>query len=280
MASFTNQATLTYGGLRLSSNVVQGTLNTQLSVTKTALSADYAPGGTVAYAISIVSSASVAFDALTLTDDLAAIPFGSGTVAPLQYVTGSVRLFANGVPQPAPTVASAAPLQITDLSVPAGGNLLVLYQAEVTEFASPEADGQLVNTATLSGADLPEPLEASATVDRAQNAELTLEKEISPAALNPGDSVSYTFTLQNSGVVPAQGAVLEDTFDPVLTGLTVTLNGAAWAASNYSYDAQTGVFATAADALTVPAAVSTQDAQTGAWQTVPGTLVLTVTGTV
>ena len=48
----------------------------------------------------------------------------------------------------------------------------------------------------------------------------------------------------------------------------------------YSYDETTGVFATTAGAITVPAATYTQNAQTGEWTIVPGTSTLVVSGTV
>ena len=42
--------------------------------------------------------------------------------------------------------------------------------------------------------------------------------------------------------------------------------------TQYTYDAATGVFATAAGVVTVPAATFTQDAATGAYSTTPGTV--------
>ena len=94
----------------------------------------------------------------------------------------------------------------------------------------------------------------------------------------------YLVTIQNTGNTAADAAaaiVITDTFDPRLTDLTVTLNGTALTApTQYTYDAATGVFATAAGVVTVPAATFTQDAATGAYSTTPGTAVLTVTGTV
>ena len=74
---------------------------------------------------------------------------------------------------------------------------------------------------------------------------------------------------------------MTDTFDPILSGLTVTFNGAAWApTTNYTYNAATGAFATVAGQITVPAATYTQNAATGEWSTTPGVSTLTVTGTV
>lgn len=94
----------------------------------------------------------------------------------------------------------------------------------------------------------------------------------------------YTFTIQNTGNTPVTATddvILRDTFDPVLNGLTVTYNGAPWTAgTQYTYDGTTGLFATTAGQITVPAATYTQDPVTGAWAVTPGVSELIVTGTV
>lgn len=86
--------------------------------------------------------------------------------------------------------------------------------------------------------------------------------------------ITYTFTIQNTGNTPVTATddvILRDTFDPVLNGLTVTYNGAPWTAgTQYTYDGTTGLFATTAGQITVPAATYTQDPVTGAWAVTPG----------
>ena len=77
-----------------------------------------------------------------------------------------------------------------------------------------------------------------------------------------------------------EGAVITDTFDPILNITGVTFNGTAWTSpEDYTYDAATGAFATVAGKLTVPEAAFTQNAD-GSWTVTPGQSVLTVTGTV
>ena len=96
--------------------------------------------------------------------------------------------------------------------------------------------------------------------------------------------ITYTFVIQNSGNAEAtatDNVVVTDTFNPVLTGLTVTFDGAAWTEGvNYTYDEATGIFATVAGQITVPAATYTQDPTTGNRITTPGVSVLTVSGTI
>ena len=98
------------------------------------------------------------------------------------------------------------------------------------------------------------------------------------------DWVTYTFVIQNSGnqaVLATDNAVITDTFDPILTDLTVTFNGTPWTeGTQYTYDPVTGQFATLPGALTVPAATYTQDPVTGAYSATPGIATLVVTGTI
>ena len=74
--------------------------------------------------------------------------------------------------------------------------------------------------------------------------------------------------------------VVSDVFDPILNPITVTFNGSVWAEGvNYTYDESTGVFTTLPGQITVPAATYTQN-EDGTWIVNPGTVILTVTGTV
>ena len=114
--------------------------------------------------------------------------------------------------------------------------------------------------------------------------ELTISKAISPTQVVDNDRVTYTFVIQNTGneaVVATDNAVITDTFDPILTDLVVTYDGATWTEGvQYTYDAAAGLFATLPGAVTVPAATYTQDPVTGAYTLTPGIATLTVTGTI
>jgi uncharacterized repeat protein (TIGR01451 family) len=96
--------------------------------------------------------------------------------------------------------------------------------------------------------------------------------------------LTYTFVIQNSGNLDADAAdnvTITDTFNPILNGLTVTLNGTALAEGiGYTYNDVTGVFTTVPGIITVPAATYVQDPITGVITTTPGVSVLTVTGTI
>ena len=76
-------------------------------------------------------------------------------------------------------------------------------------------------------------------------------------------------------------AAITDTFDPILTDLTVTFNGAVWTEGvQYNYNEATGLFTTVPGQILVPAAIYTQDPVTGAYTLSPGIATLVVTGTI
>lgn len=283
MATFYNQATLSYGGVSRTSNVVSGEIRSSLSVTKTAVSDSYGAGGSVTYVVSIINADSTAFTGLTLTDDLGAFEFGTQTLYPLTYDVGSLLYYVNGVLQPTPATSGTEPLVITGINVPASGNATIVYGATVNEYADPTAGATIVNTATLSGVGIAD-VTAEETVTAGDTTELTISKSLTPASIVENGSITYTFLIQNTGNTEAdatQAVVLTDTFDPALSGITVTLDGTPLAeTTGYTYDETTGEFATVAGAITVPAATFTQDTTTGVWTLTPGTAVLTVTGTI
>ena len=284
MAIFSNQATLTYAGGSTSSNIVTGEILDLLSVTKTAVGDTYRAGDTVSYVISLVNGGTTALSGLTLTDDLGAYPFGTGTVTPLTYVDGSLLYYNNGVLQAAPTVTAGPPLTVSGITVPAGGNATVVYSALVNAFAPIGETGSVTNTVTATGAGLTEAVTAEETVTAVNEAVLSITKALSPTTVPENGVITYTFEIFNSGSAAADATddlSVSDTFDPILSDLTVTLDGVALVeGTDYTYDETTGAFATVPSRITVPAATVTQDPVTGAFTTVPGSTTLTVTGTV
>ena len=284
MAIFSNQATLTYGGNTTNSNIAYGEILDVVAATKTAIEGTYTPGALVTYAVTLRNTGSTTLTGLTVTDDLGGYDFGGTTVYPLTYEDGSVARFVNGVPQAAPTVTAGPPLVFGGISIPAGGDVVLVYQARVNSYADPAAGGTIVNTVTITGDGLANPITASETVNAAAAAALSITKSITPAQVVDNDRVTYTFVIQNTGnepVVATDNASITDLFDPILTDLAVTFNGAAWTEGvQYTYDPATGLFSTIAGQITVPAATYTQDPVTGAYTMNPGIATLTVTGTI
>ena len=236
------------------------------------------------YVISIVNSGTTAFTGLTVSDNLGAYEFNGGTLYPLEYAEGSVRVYINGVLQTAPpTVTSLQPLVFSGLSLPANSNMTIIYEAVTTRFAPLSAAGTITNTATISGDGAGSPVTATATVTAKAEPDLTINKSIEPAVVTENGTVTYTFTIQNYGntaTAAADNVSVTDTFDPVLSNLSVAFNGTAWTeGTEYTYNAGTGLFTTVPGQITIPAATYTQDAETGIWSITPGTGILTVRGT-
>lgn len=283
MAQFTNQAQLRYGNSIANSNIAVGELLEVLSASKTAVRKTYGQNDTVTYVITIVNAGTTAFSGIIITDDLGAYTFGEGTLVPLTYIADTVKYYVNGVLQTAPAVTAAPSLVISGLTVPANGDITVVYEAEVNAFAPMDAAGAITNTAVVSGGGVT-PITVTETIRTESTPILTITKSVSPVPVTENGILTYTFLIQNAGSAPADtatGAVITDTFNPILSNLSVTFNGTAWTeTTNYTYDETTGEFSTVAGQITVPAATYTQDSETGVWVADPGVSTLVVKGTI
>lgn len=283
MAQFTNQAQLRYGNSVANSNIAVGELLEVLSASKTAVRKTYGQNDTVTYVITIVNAGATALGGITITDNLGAYSFGEGTLVPLTYIADTVKYYVNGVLQTAPAVTGAPSLVISGLTVPANGDITVVYEAEVNALAPMDATGTITNTAVVSGGGIT-PITVTETIRTESEPILTITKSVSPVPVTENGTLTYTFLIQNAGSAPADattGAVITDTFNPILSNLAVIFNGTAWTeTTNYTYDETTGEFATIVGQITVPAATYTQDPETGVWVANPGVSTLVVKGTI
>ena len=278
MAQFTNQAQLTYGNVVANSNIAVGEIIPSLSVTKTAIKETYSQGSDITYIVNIVNSVSTPLTDLEVNDNLGAYPFGLTTLVPLDYTTGTLRYFINGVLQPTPAIDTTNGLTVSGLSVPGNGTALLVYEATTNAFAPIGENGTITNQVTVTG-DC-ENISATETVTAITEPQITITKAVSPVPISCGNTITYTFLLQNYGstaLVATDDAVVSDIFSPILSNVTATLNGVA---VPFTYDQATGAFATTAGAVTVPAATITQDPVSGAWTVTPGVSTLVITGTI
>ena len=284
MALFTNQATLTYNGSTTNSNIAYGELLDVLVATKTSVEGTYTPGDLVTYVVTLRNTGNTPLTGLVVTDNLGGYDFNGTTVYPLTYEDGSVALFSDGVPQAAPTVTAGPPLVFSDITVPADGDVVIVYQAQANAYANPAVGGTIDNTVTVTGDGLSAPITATETVTAEAQPSLTISKSITPVQVVDNDRVTYTFVIQNTGnqpVVATDNAAITDTFDPILTALVVTFDGVAWTQGvQYNYNEATGLFTTVPGQILVPAATYVQDPVTGAYTATPGIATLVVTGTI
>lgn len=278
MATFYNQATLSYGNNVTTSNVTVGEVISGLTLTKTAASANYGLGDGITYIVSLVNATGADVVGLSLTDDLGSYTVGATSVTPLNYVDGSVLCYQNGILQPAPTATQGTELVISGITVPANGNATIVYEATANNYAPLSVGSSITNEVTVADAT------ATATVDVREEVKLNIAKAICPAVVSDNGQLTYTFVIQNSGNLAADVAdnvTITDTFTPILNNISVTLNGAALQpTTGYTYNETTGEFATVPGVIVVPAATYSQDTSTGIISTTPGVAVLTVTGTI
>ena len=284
MATFYNQATLSYNNTSTNSNIVTGELVEVLSATKSSLTNTYKPGDALTYVVTINNSGTAPFTGITLSDNLGAYSFGTQTLVPLTYTSGAIMYYINGVLQPTPTVSGTSPLTLTGLTVPAGGTATIIYEAVPNQYAPLGTNASITNTVTINGDTLYNTVTASHTVNFDTTPELSINKAISPTSVVENGQITYTFTIQNTGATAAEttdNVSITDTFNPILSNLSVTYNSTPWTSpANYTYDTGTGVFTTIPGQITVPAATYSQDAVSGIWSTNPGSSTLVVTGTV
>lgn len=284
MARFTNQAQLVYNNVSIPSNVAVGEITEAVSATKTAVVNTYERGDKVTYIVSLVNSGTTDLTGLQVSDNMGGYAYNAGTLYPMAYIPGSARYFVNGVLQAAPVVTPGNPTTFTGLNIPAGGNATLIYEVELNEYAPLDPSGTVTNTATVTGAGLVNPILARETIRPVATPQLSINKAVDPVPVAEGGTLTYTFTISNSGSTPvtaADNVTLSDTFLPVLNNLRATFNGTPWAATtDYTYNTTTGQFTSIAGNITVPAATYTQDPTTGTWSVNPGTSTLVITGTI
>lgn len=283
MAQFQNQATLSYTGGTTSSNVATGEILDVLSLGKDAVYDVYTANGTATYVISAVNSGSTTLSGLTLTDNLGEYAYGALMLYPLSYVSGTLKYYLNGVLQSAtPTVTAGPPLTIGPFDLPAASNALFVYEARANEYAPLSAESGITNEATLAGTGSTTATD-SETISVLAAPKLSISKTVCPVTVSENGRITYTFIIQNSGNTAAtdsDNVVITDTFDPILSALSVQFNGNTLTeGTDYTYAAATGAFATTAGTITVPAATFTQSTN-GEWTVTPGVATLTVTGTI
>lgn len=284
MATFYNQATLSFGQNIVNSNTTEAELLSGLTLTKTAITATYGRGSNIVYAITLSNMGGAAYNALTVADNLGAYTTPSGVAAvPLTYVDGSIRYYLGGVLQPAPTVSTEGGLLIGGIDLPQGGVATFVYQTVANEFAPTAQGGTITNVASVDGGVGVGEITATATVTADESPELSIAKAVCPQVITDNGELTYTIIVQNLGntpVIATDNVIISDVFNPPLSDITVTLNGTTLTeGSGYTYNAATGEFATQNGVVTIPAATYTQS-DTGVVTTTPGVTVLTVNGTV
>ena len=283
MPTFYNQATISYNNTIRNSNIVAGNLLEVLTASKMAVHDTYTLGDNITYVVTVTNSGNLAYNDITVSDNLGAYTTQSGTFVPLTYVDGTVNYYINGVLQPTPTVtATPSGLTASGISLPADGAVMLIYEASVNNTAPMAIGDNIVNTVTIYGTGIAEPITATESITPNESADLTISKSLCPSTVTENGQITYTFVIQNTGntaTVATDNVIVTDTFNPVLNNISVTYNDQLLQ-QNVGYTYNNGLFTTLNGAISVPAAEFVQNPETGVWSVTPGVGVLTVTGTV
>ncbi len=153
---------------------VQLTYTPRIEVTKEPSQESAKIGETITYTYTVTNTGDVTLSAVALQDDkLGAVTVASTTLGPRESTTGTASH--------------------------------VVVESDLP--------GPLVNTVTATANDVlnsPVTNTTSASVELASNPDLTVTKEASQLSANIGDTITYTYTVVNSGDVTINGIALTD----------------------------------------------------------------------
>ena len=285
MATIENFATVRYTSVGVEtvriSNLAEVALESSALLTKTPLSNEYGEEDTLTYILSIQNTSAGTLTGLRVEDDLGTFPFGATELTPLTYADNAILLINGQNATAELTVDSSmdGTLIFTVASLPAGATANIIYNVRVNEFAPLELDSSIVNTAILSADAECVAGEASARVTVISEANVSVLKSMCPNPVVCGDTLTYTIRIYNYGNAPAENVQLTDVFDPAPTNITVTRNGVAFPATDFTYEG--GVLTIPANTATpdtVPAATFTRNPETGEVTVTPGMVEYVITG--
>ena len=274
-----NSATLTYNSGdntgSAASNVVSTSLLDSYSISgvKTSANDSWRPSENITYLVTVTNTGTQPLYAVQISDDLA-----SGQ---LSYLANSALIIDGSSVTPV-TPTSTSPLVIPAAAVlQSGESVTVLYVAQVsgaiadtveliTNTAQVTAQEQSAEGATISVTPAP-----TLTLPREDFAQIDIVKTADKAVVSSGDTLTYTFTIENSGNIPATNVVITDTLPAgfVIQSIQSVTDGVTtvYDATDYTVSADnTLVLPVGTKTITVPARDESGN----------GVTVVTVTGTV
>lgn len=273
-----NRAQITYNG---SDVVLSNQTNTVLAdqytmtVTTESVTPTVVPGSDVVYAITLNNTGQGDLYNISVTDDLGGV---------LTYVDGSARFYINGAPVTGtatviPSVARASSVQFeTSEVLNEGDTLTIIFAATVPQNQSEDIVNTVTATAnggSVTGTEVT--ATDTATTPVKANANISIFKSASRDTVFAGDTLSYTFTLMNTGGAEATGITFSDALPPEFTvqAVTITANGVTTPVEATDYtitDPNTLTMPAADSTLTITVPPSTAEG--------PGVTVITITGVI
>ncbi len=232
-----NQANVSYdyNGAKDSKNAISNTVATtlldeySLTANKSVLNQTFRPGNTITYILSIENDGRGDLYNLTLTDNL-----GSDTnVKPMSF--SNAILYVNNSPvEITPTIN---PDQSITFQIPSpflsGDNAMIIYNALVDSNLSSSTNSitnsvnVTANGGSSSGTIITVDPNPSTTINIENYAQLSISKQSDKETITSGETLTYTFTLNNLGNEQADNIILTDTLPQnfLITQVTSTTNG-------------------------------------------------------
>ena len=279
-----NVATATYGYGRDSqasavSNIATTNLIEDYAIfgSKTSLKLEFRPGENITYQIYVRNDGTLPLYNVTVEDDL------GGTGNPLSFVSGSASLNVDGTNTPIiPT--SINPLTfVLPNALESGETATITFIMRVSAALDSSVES-ITNTANISANEgsatgdvitvTPAP---TATITLEDFASLSINKSVSANEISPGETFSYTISLENSGNLDANGVVITDVLPEgfEVTSITSLSDGVltTYESDEYSVDTSTNT-------LTLPVGTGPEIIVPAATTTGTGLAVITVTGVI
>lgn len=279
-----NRAQITYTSGTSQNTAISNQTNTTLVdqytmlLTKDVLDNVVRLGDTATYVLRLTNTGAGALYNPTITDNLGSV---LGADTPLSYVADSAVFYLNGTPVGGTAQITTAGVTFTAAAVlQPGDNLIIVYSAQTVA----ESAGQITNTAgaqansgTPEGAVITAAATQTITTESVEAPQLSIFKSADKDSVVSGDTLTYTFTILNTGSLPAESVNFTDVLPPefTVTSVTLTQNGTTTTLlpTDYAIEPQNTLVIPAAGSLVVinvPAATAEG----------PGVSVITVTGTI
>ena len=185
--------------------------NVSLSAEKTSNNSSWRPSENITYIIKVSNDGTDPLYGVSIQDNL-----GGGTTRPLTYIADSARMFRNDtLSEITPTNTAPLTFVIPD-TLEAGEVIIFTYVAKVRADVDMELD-EINNEVTVAGHETsiagetvtvdPAP---TLTIPKADYADVRITKSVDKDNVVTGDTLTYTFLLENSGNIDATNIVIRD----------------------------------------------------------------------
>lgn len=154
MAALIHQAPDSYMETEGTCNRGKNMFGEALSATRLSVGKACRQGDRVTYMVSIVNSGTIQYTGLKVEDFLGCYTVKGRTAYLKSYVADSTEYYVNGVLQAVPDVTEGPPLMVTGITVPARGNVTILYQADINEFSMVPSGAAVNDTVIVRGAGI------------------------------------------------------------------------------------------------------------------------------